>query len=334
MNTARLEAFTDGVVAIIISIMVLELHVPHGTTLAALQADVPVLLAYVLSYVNVGIFWNNHHHMLHATERVDGRVLWANLLGIVLAFVRPWVAIALYVVVATIWLVPDRRIESRPRLRAIRASGRAADAGEVERAGTGAVGRRGLHLGLPELLELQCIEARQGVALTLHRHAQRRQCDEDGRVRGQSQCSWLRQRVTAELGTPAAAAHHQVQIYDRTCGRLGVHRQLPAEGERCAVRREAERAPLHSERHLPVEHCQVPVDARKHRERTAAVDLGNAHPPLEAAEHAALRVYGDLARHAAAVLPGGRRARRRREHQDHGTENVPSMICGAGSVMS
>jgi uncharacterized membrane protein len=190
MNTARLEAFTDGVVAIIITIMVLELHVPHGTTLAALQADVPVLFAYVLSYVNVGIFWNNHHHMLHATERVDGRVLWANLvllfwlslvpfvirwiddagfaplptaaygavllcaalsytllqwqiirlngresllavavgqdlkgklsallylLGIVLAFVRPWVAIALYVVVAMVWLVPDRRIESRAR---------------------------------------------------------------------------------------------------------------------------------------------------------------------------------------------------------------------------
>jgi uncharacterized membrane protein len=190
MNTARLEAFTDGVVAIIITIMVLELHVPHGTTLAALQADVPVLLAYVLSYVNVGIFWNNHHHMLHATERVDGRVLWANLvllfwlslvpfvirwiddsgfaplptaaygvvllcaalcytllqwqiirlngresllavavgqdlkgklsallylLGIVLAFVRPWIAIALYVLVAAIWLVPDRRIESRAR---------------------------------------------------------------------------------------------------------------------------------------------------------------------------------------------------------------------------
>jgi uncharacterized membrane protein len=190
MNTARLEAFTDGVVAIIITVMVLEIRVPRGASLAALQADVPVLLAYVLSYVNVGIFWNNHHHMLHATERVDGRVLWANLvllfwlslvpfvirwiddtgfaplptaaygvvllcaalsytllqrqiirlngresllavavgqdlkgklsallylLGIVLAFVRPWVAIALYVVVALVWLVPDRRIESRAR---------------------------------------------------------------------------------------------------------------------------------------------------------------------------------------------------------------------------
>jgi len=190
MDTARLEAFTDGVVAIIITIMVLEIRVPHGASLAALQADVPVLLAYVLSYVNVGIFWNNHHHMLQATERVDGRVLWANLallfwlslvpfmirwiddsgftalptaaygvvlscaalsytllqwqiirvngresllavavgndlkgklsialylLAIAVAFVRPWGAIALYVAVALIWLVPDRRIEARTR---------------------------------------------------------------------------------------------------------------------------------------------------------------------------------------------------------------------------
>ena len=79
MEPGRLEAFTDGVVAIIITIMVLEIRVPHGTDLASLQADIPVLVAYVLSYVNVGIFWNNHHHMLHVTERVDGRVLWANL---------------------------------------------------------------------------------------------------------------------------------------------------------------------------------------------------------------------------------------------------------------
>ena len=79
MNTARLEAFTDGVIAIIITIMVLEIHVPKGQDLAALKEEVPLLLAYVLSYVNVGIFWNNHHHMLHVTERVDGRVLWANL---------------------------------------------------------------------------------------------------------------------------------------------------------------------------------------------------------------------------------------------------------------
>jgi uncharacterized membrane protein len=187
MNTARLEAFTDGVVAIIITIMVLEIHVPQGSDLASLKADVPVLLAYLLSYVNVGIFWNNHHHMLHATERVNGRILWANLVllfwlslipfvirwideagfvaapaaaygvvlacaalsylalqaqiialngresqlavatgddlkgklslglylaAIVLAFVRPWVAILLYVTVALMWLVPDTRIES------------------------------------------------------------------------------------------------------------------------------------------------------------------------------------------------------------------------------
>jgi uncharacterized membrane protein len=79
MNSARLEAFTDGVIAIVITIMVLELHVPHGADLAALKAQAPILLAYVLSYVNVGIFWNNHHHMLHMTDKVNGAVLWANL---------------------------------------------------------------------------------------------------------------------------------------------------------------------------------------------------------------------------------------------------------------
>ena len=190
MNAARLEAFTDGVVAIIITIMVLEIRVPHGSDLGALQADLPVLSAYVLSYVNVGIFWNNHHHMLHITERVNGKVLWANLAllfwlslvpfvirwidetgftalptaaygivllcaavsyqilqrqliayngrdsrlatavghdfkgklslilylaAIVLAFVRPWMAITLYVAVALVWLVPDTRIESLVR---------------------------------------------------------------------------------------------------------------------------------------------------------------------------------------------------------------------------
>ena len=166
--------------------MVLEIRVPHGTDLASLQAGAPVLLAYVLSYVNVGIFWNNHHHMLQVTERVDGKVLWANLgllfwlslvpfvirwidetgltalptaaygivlacagfsynilqrqiiavngpqsrlavatgsdlkgklsialyvAAIALAFVRPWISIALYTVVALLWFVPDTRIE-------------------------------------------------------------------------------------------------------------------------------------------------------------------------------------------------------------------------------
>jgi uncharacterized membrane protein len=190
MEPARLEAFTDGVIAIIITIMVLELRVPQGSDFAALRADVPLLLTYVLSYVNVGIFWNNHHHMLHVTERVNGKVLWANLAllfwlslvpfvirwldeagftalptaaygvvlacaavcytvlqrqiiaangrdshlalatghdlkgklsivlylsAIALAFVRPAIALVLYVAVALIWLVPDRRIELRLR---------------------------------------------------------------------------------------------------------------------------------------------------------------------------------------------------------------------------
>jgi uncharacterized membrane protein len=191
MEPARLEAFTDGVVAIIITIMVLDFHTPQGSDLAALKGNVPVFFAYVLSYVNVGIFWNNHHHMLHVTERVDGRVLWANLAllfwlslvpfmirwidetgfaplptagyGIVLsgaavcyallerqiirvngkdsalaravggndrkakvsaiiyaaaigiAFYQPWLAIALYIVNALVWLVPDSRIEALSR---------------------------------------------------------------------------------------------------------------------------------------------------------------------------------------------------------------------------
>src|SRR3974390_3543835 len=79
MGKGRLEAFTDGVLAIIITIMVLELKVPHETDFAGLQSSIPVLLAYVLSFVNVGIFWVNHHHMLHATDRINGKVLWANL---------------------------------------------------------------------------------------------------------------------------------------------------------------------------------------------------------------------------------------------------------------
>jgi uncharacterized membrane protein len=187
MSTGRLEAFTDGVIAIVITIMVLDMKVPKGAGFAALTAGTPIFLAYVLSYVNVGIFWNNHHHMLHATERVDGKVLWANLfllfwislmpftirwmdeahfsslptaaygvtlmmaslgyvllewtivacngtsstlaravgrdqkailsllvyaVSIPLAFVRPWIAITLYVASAFMWLVPDRRIES------------------------------------------------------------------------------------------------------------------------------------------------------------------------------------------------------------------------------
>jgi uncharacterized membrane protein len=186
MNKARLEAFSDGVLAIIITIMVLDLRIPHGQELAALRPVVPVLLCYVLSFVYIGIYWSNHHHMLHAAKRVSGGVLWANLhllfwlsllpfvtgwmgendfgpvptalYGVVLlmsgtaywilqnaliavegndsllakatgrdlkgklsialyaaaiplAFMDRWAAQAVFVLVALMWLVPDRRIE-------------------------------------------------------------------------------------------------------------------------------------------------------------------------------------------------------------------------------
>ena len=188
MSKNRLEAFSDGVIAILITIMVLELKVPHGADLASLRPLVPVFLTYVLSFVYLGIYWNNHHHMLHMAERINGRILWANLhllfwlslvpfvtgwmgenhfaslptavygavmvmaavaytilqsaiiahhgagsrlaaavggdrkgkismalyaAAIPLAFVREWISDALYVAVALIWLVPDRRIESK-----------------------------------------------------------------------------------------------------------------------------------------------------------------------------------------------------------------------------
>ncbi len=188
MSKGRLEAFTDGVMAVLITIMVLELKVPEGEDLGALRPIVPVFLTYVLSFVYLGIYWNNHHHMLHATQRINGAILWANLhllfwlslvpfitgwmgenhfspvptavYGVVLlcagvayyvlqtaivraqgphsmladaigrdlkgkispllyataiplAFVNQLMADALYVTVALIWLVPDRRIESR-----------------------------------------------------------------------------------------------------------------------------------------------------------------------------------------------------------------------------
>ena len=186
MQKNRLEAFSDGVLAIIITIMVLELKVPHGVELVALKPLLPVLSSYVLSFIYVGIYWNNHHHLFHATHHVSGGILWANLhllfwlslfpfttgwlgenhiastptavygfvllmaaiayyilqraiivqqgrdsllataigrdwkgkfspvlylLAIPLAFVSPWIASALYVFVALLWLIPDRRIE-------------------------------------------------------------------------------------------------------------------------------------------------------------------------------------------------------------------------------
>src|SRR3974377_2320727 len=79
MTKQRLEAFTDGVMAILITIMVLNMKVPAGSYVSTLRPELPIFFAYALSYVNVGIFWNNHHHMLHATDRINGQVLWANL---------------------------------------------------------------------------------------------------------------------------------------------------------------------------------------------------------------------------------------------------------------
>jgi len=190
VGKGRLEAFSDGVIAIIITIMVLELKVPHETSLESLLPLLPVFLSYVLSFVYVGIYWNNHHHMLHACGQVSGAVLWANLhllfwlslmpfatgwmgenhfalmpsalygvvllmaaiaywilqqtiiasagpgsllqsaigsdwkgklspvlyvIGIVSSFWVPWMAQAVYVSVALLWLVPDRRIENALR---------------------------------------------------------------------------------------------------------------------------------------------------------------------------------------------------------------------------
>ena len=187
MPKERLAAFSDGVIAIIITIMVLELKIPHGTDWSVLAGLLSVFLSYVLSFVYIAIYWNNHHHLLHTVERVDGGILWANmhllfwlslipfatgwmgenhfahlptalygfallmpaiayyilqlaiirnhgddghlrralgsdfkgkvspilyLIAIVLAFFVPWISHAIYVLVAMMWLVPDRRIES------------------------------------------------------------------------------------------------------------------------------------------------------------------------------------------------------------------------------
>jgi uncharacterized membrane protein len=188
MNKNRMEAFSDGVLAVIITVMVLEMKSPQGTDLAALKPVIPVFLTYVLSFIYIGIYWSNHHHLLHAIQRVNGATLWANLhllfwlslvpfttawmgenhfaawpvavygvvllmagvayfilirtlirlhgqsstlataigadrkgkismaiyaVAVPLAFVRAWIAGACYVIVAVIWLVPDRRIERK-----------------------------------------------------------------------------------------------------------------------------------------------------------------------------------------------------------------------------
>src|ERR1700741_1999003 len=186
MSKGRLEAFSDGVIAILITIMVLDLRVPHETSLAGLRPVIPTFFSYVLSYVFIGIYWNNHHHLLHAAQRVNGAILWANLhllfwlslvpfatawmgqnhfapvtvavygfalliaaiaftilaraliacngadspiaiaigsdrkgkaslaiyaLGILCGRVDPRISIAMYVLVAVVWFIPDRRIE-------------------------------------------------------------------------------------------------------------------------------------------------------------------------------------------------------------------------------
>jgi uncharacterized membrane protein len=186
MDKSRLEAFSDGVLAIVLTIMVLEMKVPHGDDLASLGPVLPIFLSYVLSFLYIGIYWNNHHHMLHATRQISGWVLWANLhllfwlslfpfitgwmgenhfaplptalygtvllmaaiaywvlaraiiaaegassllaraigrdhkgvasvvsyaVAIPLAFVGQWIAQGIFVAVALVWLIPDRRIE-------------------------------------------------------------------------------------------------------------------------------------------------------------------------------------------------------------------------------
>jgi len=94
MRKGRLEAFSDGVLAIIITIMVLEMKVPHADTIQSLQPLIPVFISYVLSFVYIGIYWNNHHHMMHAAQHVNGAVLWANSLLLfwlsLVPFVTAW----------------------------------------------------------------------------------------------------------------------------------------------------------------------------------------------------------------------------------------------------
>src|SRR3989304_38171 len=112
MTKGRLEAFSDAVIAIIITIMVLELRVPHGAELGSLRPLAPVFLSYVLSFLYLGIYWNNHHHLLHAAREVNGRILWANMLLLfwlsLLPFVTHWTGeTALAAVPAAGWASPS-----------------------------------------------------------------------------------------------------------------------------------------------------------------------------------------------------------------------------------
>jgi uncharacterized membrane protein len=188
MGKDRLEAFSDGVLAIIITIMVLEMKVPHGASLTDIKPILPVFISYTLSFIYIGIYWNNHHHLMHAVHKIDGKIMWANshllfwlslmpfasgwmgenhfaplpmaLLGIILfmagvayyilaqclvtihgkdsvinravgkdvkgkisivvyavaiacCFINQWISFALYVLVAVMWFIPDRRIENK-----------------------------------------------------------------------------------------------------------------------------------------------------------------------------------------------------------------------------
>jgi len=135
MTKNLLEAFSDGVIAIIITIMVLEFKVPHGAQWADLLPLWPIFLSYVLSFVNVGIYWNNDHHLLHATKHVNASILWANMnllfwlslmpfttawmgenhfAAIPLALLGlPWLAGLLLAAVSLIWFIPDQRIEKK-----------------------------------------------------------------------------------------------------------------------------------------------------------------------------------------------------------------------------
>jgi uncharacterized membrane protein len=101
MSNSRLEAFSDGVIAIIITIMVLELKVPHGETVEALAPLIPNFLSYVLSFIYVGIYWNNHHHMLQAAKKVNGAVLWANL------HLLFWLSFVPFI---TVWMGENHRV--------------------------------------------------------------------------------------------------------------------------------------------------------------------------------------------------------------------------------
>src|SRR5215831_17599362 len=105
MRPERLNAFSDGVIAIIITIMVLELKIPHGTEISVLIPLIPVFLSYVLSFAYVAIYWNNHHHLMHASSHVSGVILWANMNLLFWLSLIPFATA--YVAVALMWVIPD-----------------------------------------------------------------------------------------------------------------------------------------------------------------------------------------------------------------------------------